>query len=869
MSVYMRSILYIRRFHIVNPRSKLSTFAFGHRTIATSVARLATESKVKSNEAASKAYSDTLLLPKTNFPLRADAAKREITFRKRCTEDLYLWQLEHNPKELFILHDGPPYANGNLHIGWDCHGLPIELKALSELKADGTVLSPMEIRKIARECALKAIETQRQDFMSWGIIGDWDNTYRTLDKEYEVRQLKVFHAMVKKGYIYRQNKPVYWSPSSRTALAEAELEYRDDHESRSVYVKFPVDKFSTSLSGIIPENNSIFALIWTTTPWTLPANQAVAINPKIIYSIVKVDFTSNKEYCIVAKERLNTLQQILGFESFDFIAEFPGSALIGTEYKHPITKNLHNIIAASHVTSESGTGLVHIAPGHGMDDYEACRELNLATFCPVDDFGRFTSEVGESSFEGKAVLTEGTTAVIEYLNANNILLKEQKYTHKYPYDWRTKKPIILRATSQWFANVKDIQQKAIMSLANVKMYPESALHRLESFIKSRNEWCISRQRSWGVPIPVLYESETDVALLTDSSVQHIIEIIKMHGSDGWWTSDEQELVAPEYRDNGITYKRGIDTMDVWFDSGVSWTLIEEMFKRSGNEPVADLYLEGSDQHRGWFQSSLLTSIAVSDKPPYSTIITHGFILDEKGRKMSKSLGNVVEPKTITQGGKNRQTHPPYGTDILRLLVASSEYTKDVNIGKTFLSQVIDNMRKYRNTARFMLGNLNDFNYKDQVETESLKPIDRYLQHQLYHFGEQVNQAYAEFSISHIVQALNNFTNANLSAFYFEIVKDRLYADHAGSLSRRAVQTVLYQILNVYTLSLAPIVPHLAEEIYENYKIIGSIPHNSVFQLGWYHLEKEWNNPSIASEFEILKDLRSEVNYLLEMARQDK
>ncbi|CAG8624075.1 4995_t:CDS:10, partial [Ambispora gerdemannii] len=450
--------------------------------------------------------------------------------------------------------------------------------------------------------------------------------------------------------------------------------------------------------------------------------------------------------------------------------------------------------------TKSSQGLVHIAPGHGMEDYETCRELNLDAFCPVDDFGRFTSEVGELSFEGKAVLTEGTTAVIEYLNANKILLKEQKHTHKYPYDWRTKKPIILRATSQWFANVKDIQQKAIV-------------------------------RSWGVPIPVLYDSETDVALLTDISVQYLIEIIKKHGSDGWWTSDERELVAPEYRDNGIIYKRGIVTMDVWFDSGVSWTLIEEMFKRSGGEPIADLYLEGSDQH-----------LAVSDKPPYSTIITHGFILDEKGRKMSKSLGNVVEPKTITQGGKNLQTHPPF--------------------------LMVDSMRKYRNTVRFMLGNLNDFNYKDQVKIELLKPIDCYLLHQVYIFGEQVNQAYAEFSISQIVQALNNFTNVNLSAFYFEIVKDRLYADHANGLSRRAVQTVLYQILNVYALSLAPIVPHLAEEIYENYKIIGPISHNSVFQLGWYHLE-EWNNPSIASEFEILRDRRNEVNYLLEMARQDK
>ncbi|PKK61447.1 Nucleotidylyl transferase [Rhizophagus irregularis] len=606
---------------------------------------------------------------------------------------------------------------------------------------------------------------------------------------------------MKKGYIYRQDKPVHWSSSSRTALAEAELEYRDDHQSKSVYVKLPV--INSTLNSQEGLKDNLYILIWTTTPWTLPANQAVSINPNIEYSIVcpNNDTLMTQNNYIIATKRLDALQKILGTE-LNVKFTFKGQQLIGTTYIHPISEKQCKIIDASHITEESGTGLVHIAPGHGMEDYEACKKFDILTFCPVDKFGIFTSEVGESTFE------------------------VENFKHKYSYDWRTKKPIILRATPQWFANVEAFKQQAIKLLEDVKMVPKSARYR-----SLYHE---------GVPIPVFYESETDVPLLTDSSVEHIIEIFKKHGSDGWWKLDDQELLAPEYKNNGKTYRKGNDTMDVWFDSGVSWTFILEQTKKKKNLILQHLYLEGSDQHRGWFQSSLLASVAVNDKAPYSTLITHGFVMDEQGQKMSKSLGNVINPSTVIKGGKNE---PAYGVDVLRL--------------KNIMSQVGENIRKYRN--------LNNFKYNQLVEYEKLNLIDKYMLHETYNCGKNIKIFYDEYAFNKVVQALNNLSNVLLSAFYFDIVKDRLYADHITSQSRRNVLTVLYHILNIYTISLSPIVPYLAEEIYGDYKNIRHKENDSVFKLGWYDL----NNQLLQQEWNTLKHLRSEVNQLLEAARKDK
>ncbi|RUP52397.1 hypothetical protein BC936DRAFT_144633 [Jimgerdemannia flammicorona] len=633
--------------------------------------------------AANPSYADTLLLPKTTFPLRADAVNREHAFRDRCTTDLYHWQLENNPKDLFVLHDGPPYANGGLHIGhainkilkditnrykvlqghrvhyvpgWDCHGLPIELKALEELKnIDGSQLTPTEIRKMARARALSEVEKQKQGFISWGVMGDWDNAYKTLDKDFEVRQLKVFKKMVNKGYIYRQHKPVYWSPSSKTALAEAELEYKDDHLSRSIYVKFSVVQLAPALANLLPKEvsaSSVHALVWTTTPWTIPANK--------VRSLFK---TTDNESCRTLLGESDLLgcccQSRHGLPPSQVRRRQPpcrgqgsvagvargawyrdgGSDLLGTTYAHPLTDEILPFIAGAYVTAESGTGLVHTAPGHGMEDYEACRSLGIKPFSPgefimhfiskttgisdtsimihlpttastVDDTGHFTAEAG-ADLAGKFTFTDGNALVIDKLTERGRLVRERKYKHKYPYDWRTKKPVMLRATAQWFANVEELQKKAVESLKAVRMVPESSFRRIEQFTLSRKEWCISRQRAWGVPIPVLYDTETGEPLLTDSSVQHIIAVIeRMGGTDAWWeVKDDAVFVADEYKTKGKTYRRGYDTMDVWFDSGSSWTLVKDKIAERSDDgrPAADLYLEGSDQHRGWFQSSLLTS----------------------------------------------------------------------------------------------------------------------------------------------------------------------------------------------------------------------------------------------------------------------
>ncbi|ORX90165.1 isoleucyl-tRNA synthetase [Basidiobolus meristosporus CBS 931.73] len=875
------------------------------RSLSSSCQLKAKETK-DTTDSINKKFSNTLLLPSTKFPLRADAAKREGQFRSRCTDELYPWQLKNNPGDYFVLHDGPPYANGDLHTGhalnkilkdiinrykvlqgykvhyipgWDCHGLPIELKALSGLRSsEKQNLTPQKIREEARKCALNAVEKQKADFTSWGVMGDWENAYKTLgwhNPGFEVRQLEIFRQMVQKGYIYRQHRPVYWSPSSKTALAEAELEYKDDHESRSAYVKYPIVSLELlkgpDLSNVLPDSPDfkLNALIWTTTPWTLPANKAIAVNPELQYTIfAKQSDGAEAEHFVCASERLETVKSLFqDNESISVITELPGSKLLGSEYQNFITKEKLQIIPANYVSSESGTGMVHTAPGHGKEDYLACVKLGIPIACPVDDNGVFTEEAGPL-FSGKPVLTQGTEAVINFMEEHGYLIKQEKYIHSYPYDWRTKKPVIQRATSQWFANVTELRGDAVDAIRDIKIIPETGHRRLSKFLESRTEWCISRQRSWGVPIPVIYDEETDEPLLKDEIVTHIKDLVSKHGTDCWWTLPVEELLPPTYRDNGT------DTMDVWFDSGTSWTLIREALAREGDH-IADVYLEGSDQHRGWFQSSLLTSVASTGKAPYGTLITHGFVLDEKGRKMSKSIGNVLEPSIIIKGGKargrlyNLKKNPAYGTDILRLWVASTEYTKDVAIGDTIIAHVADSMRKYRNTARFMLGNLGGFSNSKRSSYDQLHMIDKYIIHQLHQFGQGVTSAYDDFTFNRVVQELNNFTNTSLSAFYFDIVKDRLYADKADSVSRLNVQTVLSNILDVYTRALAPITCHLSEEIYENAKHIYAEPSDSVFKTGWLNIDPAWKNDDIGREVDCLKALRSEVNLLLEKARKDK
>lgn len=640
--------------------------------------------------------------------------------------------------------------------GWDCHGLPIELKALQSLNLDksgadskkskksrkseasdaaaaaaerGKSMDPVEVRKLAAKLAKKTIEEQKDGFKSWGVMGDWDNAYKTLDKDYEIGQLGIFREMLGKGLIYRRFKPVYWSPSSGTALAEAELEYDEKHASTAAFVKFPIKEFSGSgLGEKFPTGLS--AAIWTTTPWTIPANKAIAINPSLEYSVLR---TEEHGHLLAASARVEALQEFVQGTTEIVTEGILGEELLGLKYIHPLLKEdapLQPILSADFVTSDSGTGLVHCAPGHGMEDYLVCQKHGIQPFSPVDNNGLFTEDAIPfgSDLPGMKVLYEGTKRVLGLLTDSNALLAVQdKYVHKYPYDWRTKLPIIVRATAQWFADVDGIKAPAVESLNNVKFVPETGRSRLISFVQGRSEWCISRQRAWGAPIPALYDAETGEPLLTEESVDHIIGVLKGRGTDAWWgdAADDIAWIPEALRGGDRKWVRGKETMDVWFDSGTSWaTLKQRIGEREEGKPLADLYLEGTDQHRGWFQSSLLTSIASFGKAPFSMVLTHGFCMDEKGKKMSKSLGNVVTPedvierKILRKKGKDMRAG---GVNALRLWVAYCDYTKDVVIGDEVLNHVTECLRKNRVTARFLLGNLKEWD-GEEIEYEEMTKV---------------------------------------------------------------------------------------------------------------------------------------------------
>ena len=852
-------------------------------------------------------YKDTVNLPQTNFSMRANAAEREPQIQQFWNEqNIYQQLAEHNSGEKFILHDGPPYANGSLHmghalnkilkdtinryqllrdrkaryvLGWDCHGLPIELKVIQNLKPEERkALSPIELRHKARDFAHAAIDEQATGFKRWGIWGDYTNAYYTLKPEYEAAQIDVFGKMVLNGYIYRGLKPVYWSPSSQTALAEAELEYPEDHTSRSIYVAFPVVQLSESATQVLGDAlTNLHALIWTTTPWTIPANLAISANPDLSYSVVK-SVEADRHY-IVATDLVEKLAATFG-QSLTVLTSFSGKILEHTVCTHPIFDRESPILLGSHVTAESGTGLVHTAPGHGQDDFAVGNRYGLAVLSPVDDRGIFTAEAGQ--FAGLNVLKEGNTAVIDALTAQGFLVKEEAYAHKYPYDWRTKKPVIVRATEQWFASVEGFRDQALKAIKSVKWIPASRENRITAMVQERSDWCISRQRNWGVPIPVFYDTETGEVLLTEETVAHIREIFREQGSDAWWELSIEQLLPAAYRDNGKTYRKGTDTMDVWFDSGSSWAAVlqartgldsAQSTGASHTAPLslaypADLYLEGSDQHRGWFQSSLLTSVATNGHAPYRTVLTHGFTVDENGRKMSKSVGNGVDPMTIINGGKNIKQEPAYGADVLRLWVASVDYSADVPIGKTILNQMSDVSRKIRNTARFLLSNLYDFDpAKDAVPYEQLPEIDRYLLHLLRQVSLDVTDAFDNFQFSRFFQAIQNFCTVDLSNFYLDVAKDRLYISAANSPRRRSCQTVLALALETIAKSIAPVLCHTAEDIWQF--IPYPVSHKSVFQSGWLHMPDQWQDQELADKWESLRTVRSEVNKVLETARNGK
>ncbi|WP_254173497.1 isoleucine--tRNA ligase [Planktothrix pseudagardhii] len=844
-----------------------------------------------------KSYKDTVNLPQTKFDMRANAVKREPEIQEFWAEqEIYQRLSENNPGELFILHDGPPYANGALHIGhalnkilkdiinryqilqgrkvryvpgWDCHGLPIELKVLQNMKAgEREQLTPLTLRHKARDFALQTVEQQKAGFKRYGVWGDWENPYLTLKPEYEAAQIAVFGKMVLEGYIYRGRKPVHWSPSSKTALAEAELEYPEGHVSRSLFAAFKLLTVAEPLRELFtPFLSELGVAIWTTTPWTIPGNLAVAVNPALNYAVVEVGETEKPvqfKYLIVAEDLAEQLSTTLGYP-LTIKATFKGKDLEHCTYKHPLFERESPIVlGGDYITTESGTGLVHTAPGHGQEDYIVGQKYGLPILSPVDDHGNFTSEAGK--FEGLNVLGEGNGAIVEALIEVNSLLKEEPYQHKYPYDWRTKKPTIFRATEQWFASVEGFRDAALKAISEVQWIPAQGENRITSMVADRSDWCISRQRSWGVPIPVFYEEETNEPLLNESTINHVQTIIAEKGSDAWWELSVAELLPEEYRNNGKTYRKGTDTMDVWFDSGSSWAAVAN--QRPELHYPADMYLEGSDQHRGWFQSSLLTSVANYGHAPYKTVLTHGFVLDEKGMKMSKSLGNVVDPAIVIEGGKNQQQEPPYGADILRLWVSSVDYSSDVPLGKNILKQMADVYRKIRNTARFLLGNLHDFDpSKDSVKYEELPDLDQYMLHRITEVFTEVTEAFESYQFFRFFQVIQNFCVVDLSNFYLDIAKDRLYISAPAAFRRRSCQTVLAVALENLAKAIAPVLCHMAEDIWQNLPY--STPHKSVFEAGWVTLEKHWEKPELGALWQQLRQIRSEVNVVLEKARQDK
>ena len=848
-----------------------------------------------------KSYKDTVLLPKTTFEMRANATKREPEIQQFWTENQFYEKLAAtNPGEPFVLHDGPPYANGSLHIGhalnkilkdiinkyqilqgrkvryipgWDCHGLPIELKVLQNMDSEARAnLTPIKLRRKAKAFAAKTIDEQRESFKRYGVWGDWEAPYMTLQPDYEAAQIAVFGQMYLKGYIYRGLKSVHWSPTSQTALAEAELEYPEGHTSSSIYAAFPMVQVSDTAAVLAPYLSELGVAIWTTTPWTIPANMAVAVNPDLTYAVVEVSTGEPFKYLLIAKDLRDRLSQVLDSE-LTLQVELKGADLEGTTYRHPLQDQLTTdkrgetspiLIGGDYVTTESGTGLVHTAPGHGDEDFRVGQRYGLPVLCPVDERGDLTAEAGP--FEGLNVLKDANAAVIKALAEAGSLLKQEPYVHKYPYDWRTKKPTIFRATEQWFASVEGFRDEALQAIRQVEWIPTQGENRITPMVGDRTDWCISRQRTWGVPIPVFYDEATGEPLINQETLNHIQTVFAEHGSDAWWELPVEELLPEPYRSDGHQYRRGMDTMDVWFDSGSSWAAVAR--QRGGMQYPVDLYLEGSDQHRGWFQSSLLTSVAVNGHAPYKQVLTHGFALDEQGRKMSKSIGNVVDPRVVIEGGKNQKKEPAYGADVLRLWVSSVDYSSDVPLGNTILKQMADVYRKIRNTARFLLGNLHDFDpANDAIPYDELPELDRYMLHRMTEVFDEVTDAFDTYQFFRFFQTVQNFCVVDLSNFYLDVAKDRLYISADASPRRRSCQTVLAVAIESLARAIAPVLSHMAEDIWLNlpYKT----PYQSVFASGWIALEATWRQPSLAEKWEQLRTVRQEVNKVLEQARAEK
>ena len=818
-------------------------------------------------------YKDTLLMPKTEFPMRGNLPNREPLMQDKWKEmDIYKKVQEHTKgRPLFILHDGPPYANGDIHMGhalnkilkdfivryksmsgycapyvpgWDTHGLPIETALTKNKKVKRKEMSVADFRKLCEEYAWQQINGQREQFKRLGVRADWDNPYVTLTPAYEAQQIKVFGDMAKKGYIYKGLKPVYWSPSSESALAEAEIEYADKR-SASIYVAFPVKDGK----GVLSTDEKI--IIWTTTPWTIPANLGISVHPELEYSVIAVD----GEKFVVASALVESVAKTIEWENYEVVRTIKGVELDRVIAKHPLYDRDALVMLGEHVTSDGGTGCVHTAPGHGEDDFIIGQKYGLEVLCPVDEKGYMTKEA--EGFEG-LFYDEANKPITEKLEEVGALLKLQFITHSYPHDWRTKKPTIFRATAQWFASIKDFREDLLTAIKETKWVPAWGETRLYNMVRDRGDWCISRQRAWGVPIPVFY-AENGEPIITDETIEHVSDLFREHGSNVWFEREAKELLPEgfthEGSPNGI-FTKETDIMDVWFDSGSSHQAV--LLERDDLQRPADLYLEGSDQYRGWFNSSLSTAVAVTGKAPYKGVLSHGFVLDGQGRKMSKSLGNTVVPEKVMK---------QLGGDILRLWVASVDYQADVRVSDAILKQVAEVYRKIRNTFRFLLGNLADFNpVTDTVSLENLRDVDRYMLVKLNNLTKRVKEAYDQYEFAAIYHAVHNFCTIELSAFYLDFAKDVLYIESKENQERRAIQTVLHETLLSLVKLVAPILPHTADEVWEH---IGSVQEGSVQLVDMPEVKDYPQADELEEKWDAFMSLRDDVLKALEVARNEK
>lgn len=828
-------------------------------------------------------YKQTLNLPKTDFPMKANLIKKEPQILKKW-EEIKLYDKireisKGRPK--YMLHDGPPYANGHIHMGtafnkilkdiiikskqmagydspyvpgWDCHGLPIEHKVDKELGEKKAQMSQVEIRRYCRRYAEKYIDIQREEFKRLGVLGEWDRPYLTMNYPYEATIVREFGKFALSGSLIRSKKPIYWCIYCKTALAEAEVEY-GDHTSPSIYVKFPM---ISDLGHRFPQlkGKNVSVLIWTTTPWTLPANLAIAVHPEYDYVAVE---TKEHGVLVLAEGLLYICMDSFGITQFEVLASFKGRELENLEAKHPLYNRPSLLVLAPYVTLDAGTGCVHTAPGHGREDYETGLEYGLDTYSPVDDEGKFTRDV--EFFAGQQVF-EANEQVNKKLQELGALVKEEAITHEYPHCWRCKQPVIFRSTEQWFISMEknDLRKKALEAINQVQWIPSWGRDRIYSMIENRPDWCISRQRAWGVPITVFFCKECDEVLITQEIIDHVSQMVEQSGADIWFIENEERLLPPGTKCpkcGSDQFRKETDILDVWFDSGVSYAAVME--KREYLESPADLYLEGSDQHRGWFHSSLLCSVGTRGTAPYKSVLTHGFVVDGQGKAMHKSAGNVIAPDELI--GK-------YGAEILRLWVAGEDYTDNIRLSQEILQRLTEAYRRIRNTCRYLLGNLQDFDPEvDAVPYEQMHELDRWVLNRLQDLTSRLLAAYERFEFHVVYHNLHNFCVLDLSSFYLDIIKDRLYTSPRNSLPRRSAQTAMNEVLETLVRLMAPVLSFTADEIWQHMK--GKDRQESVHLECFLPVNEQYRDPELAARWEAIISVRREVTKALEQARKNK